>query len=158
MRLLIISDTHGNKSRLKKLLEKEAADIYIHLGDGASECHKLMNEYPDKKIIPVCGNCDLMFTFPADRLITLEGKRIFITHGDRYGVKYSLEHIAREAKAQNASLVLYGHTHKCSTDEIDGITIFNPGSLGRPRDNKPTYGVLEIDSGKFNFQIKSWEE
>ena len=38
MKIIVISDTHGNMHRLKDVVEKNKdADLFLHLGDGAEE-------------------------------------------------------------------------------------------------------------------------
>ncbi len=35
MRIIVMSDTHGNFSAIEKIIEKNiSADMFIHLGDG----------------------------------------------------------------------------------------------------------------------------
>ncbi len=157
MRLLVVSDTHGHHSRLEKLLLREKADYYLHLGDGAEECGHLMETYPQKTILPVAGNCDSFSSFPASRLILLENQRIFMTHGHIFGVKYTMEHLIEEAKKQKASIALYGHTHKSSTMKQGGIWLMNPGSLGKPRDPEPTYGIIILKPEKVECRILPWK-
>jgi len=46
----IISDTHGNESLFKKVIEKNIyIDTWIHAGDGASECGRMKELFSDKK-------------------------------------------------------------------------------------------------------------
>ena len=41
---------------------------------------------------------------------TLRGKKIFITHGDLYGVKYGMTNIYYKGKEVGADIVLFGHS------------------------------------------------
>ena len=61
MRLVVVSDSHGDKWKLFDAIEKEpSADVIYFLGDGFREFNELYNEYSGKKcIIGVQGNCDL---------------------------------------------------------------------------------------------------
>ena len=103
--------------------------------------------------IAVRGNCDSSGILGDTMIkktdsITLMGYRIFLTHGDLYGVKYGLDGIKGLAVDHNADLVLFGHTHQAmekyiSTDE-GGYYLFNPGSIGGGYGIKPSYGVINI--------------
>lgn len=45
--------------------------------------------------------------------------------------------------------MILGHTHLQHSAEVDGRLIFNPGSVGQPRDkdNRAAYAILEYDKG-----------
>jgi putative phosphoesterase len=76
------------------------------------------------------------------------------THGHRYSVNYGTNILVYQAKAEKAQLALYGHTHVSLCEKVGDITVFNPGSLGNPRDSKgPSYGVIKIRDGKFDCKI-----
>lgn len=49
--------------------------------------------------------------------------------------------------ARPGDAVLFGHTHKPWTRVVDGCTLINTGSAGRPKDGDPrgSYALLEID-------------
>lgn len=51
-------------------------------------------------------------------------------------------------RTADASLVVFGHSHRRFLEEEQGITLVNPGSIALPRDNKRgTYAVCEITNG-----------
>lgn len=129
MKLLVVSDTHGDTFSLKKAIDRiPDAEVVIHCGDGCNELEALKPLYPEKHFICVRGNCDFYTDAENTQRITLEGKGIFITHGHLYNAKsgiYSLYCAAKEAKAD---LLLFGHTHIPLEEYTDGIYIVNPGS------------------------------
>ena len=53
-----------------------------------------------------------------------------------------VDHMA--AKEKGADIALYGHTHVAHDEEVDGIRLFNPGSLGYEK----SFGVIEIRDGQ----------
>ena len=59
--------------------------------------------------------------------------RVFITHGNYYGVSIGTSRLQEEALSRKAQIVMYGHTHRPEVDIQDDITILNPGSLSYPR-------------------------
>ena len=146
MRAIVFSDSHGNYDVLEKIVEmhKDGAGIFIHLGDGEREAELLSYAYSEKKFIFVAGNCDFGSTEKDYDIIEFGGKRIFLTHGDRFGVKSSLDELKNEGAKFGADIILYGHTHIAYTEYKNGVYIMNPGSCGKPREGKPSYGIIDI--------------
>lgn len=130
-KIVIVSDTHGNKTALKKveniILE---SDLAIHLGDGLSDVFSLCEE-AQKKFVLIEGNCDKNSGLSTERVIEIEGKKIFLTHGHLFGVKGKKDKLIEYAKSLKCDVALYGHTHKCSVDKFETITLINPGTLSR---------------------------
>ena len=59
MRILVVSDSHGDYNSLKKAIASQpTAEVIVHCGDGAKEVESLTTDFPEKKIIAVRGNCD----------------------------------------------------------------------------------------------------
>lgn len=145
MRIAVVSDTHrGNKYiNLAKNYIKNA-DILIHLGDNTDDVEELTRGF-EGEVYSVRGNCDYGSNMPSEQIVEVEGKRIFITHGHNYGVKYSLNNIYYRAKELNADIVLFGHTHEALVLEEDGILFMNPGSISLPRRGGRCIGYIEID-------------
>lgn len=145
MKILVVSDTHGRWGRLYDVVAKQrSAEVVIHLGDGADDLENVRYNFPEKMMTAVSGNCDRMSSLEALGEITLEGKRIFYTHGHIYDVKYGYQRLEEAARRREADICLFGHTHEPLCDYIDGLYIMNPGSLGHPYDGVPTYGLIEI--------------
>ena len=157
MTLLVFSDSHG---RVSKLLEAYAGqikkpDAVIFLGDGLRDISYCDFDVP---LLCVRGNCDVFSAFGGvsaeDELImTLGGKKIMMTHGDRYSVKSTYTRICAEADRIGADIVLFGHTHipfekylpegECEygIDLKKPLYMMNPGSIG---DSSSSFGVVEI--------------
>jgi len=84
-----------------------------------------------------------------------------LTHGHRYGVYYGTSQIKEAAKARQAHIVMFGHTHIPLIDLMDDIWAINPGSIALPRQRGriPSYIIMDIDrEGKAHFTIKYCEE
>ena len=141
--VVVISDSHGRKENIDRLLPILAeADYIVHLGDGAADMREISEKYPEKTY--VCkGNCDF---YPAlkDYVLDVEGGRVFMCHGDRYRVKSTLLELAKEAKARGADLALFGHTHRAEIVQEDGVTLDNPGALPFPAGLGGTYAYVTI--------------
>ncbi len=142
MRILVVSDSHGDALALESAIKSQSkAEIIVHCGDGADEANYLKTHFPDKMVVSVRGNCDFCTYAPNIESFTVEGKKIFVTHGHLYGVKGGLYRAACAAREMGADVLLYGHTHIPLTLYDEGLYIMNPGSL---RSYEPTYGVLDI--------------
>lgn len=147
MKILIVSDTHGHTKNLEKVLEKVGEiDLFIHCGDleGNEDYIRALVEVP---CYMVAGNNDWFSDLTREHEITVDDYRVWITHGNSYGVSMGTERLLEEASARNVDVVMYGHTHKPLIEYRDNITILNPGSLSYPRQNgrKPSYLIMEID-------------
>lgn len=130
MRVLVISDTHGDSTRaLLAHTLSEPVDVIIHLGDGCSEAD-LLSEALDVPVINVAGNCDLGAGAPRERVWECAGKRILLTHGDAYQVKSGLIRLRQRAEEIGVDAVLFGHTHKALLEKQPGLLLVNPGTLG----------------------------
>lgn len=146
--LVILSDTHGNANAVADLLPRIAENDYvIHLGDGAGDMRETRSLYPDK-VYAVGGNCDFFSLLPQEGELEIECVKIFYTHGHKYGVKDGREKLAAEAKRRGCDIALYGHTHIAMIDEIDGVTLINPGSLRYPAGKGGSYCYLVVNRDK----------
>lgn len=176
MRVLLISDTHGDSSGWEKVLNTLGnVDLALHAGDvlyhGAfnpildtydpKRLAELLNSFPIP-MIHARGNCDsevdqmaLQSHILSDfAFASIEGIRILITHGHRY----SREEILKMAREGKIDIVLEGHTHVPLIENVEGVTFVNPGSPSLPKQEKParSAGLLEegkieiydVDSGK----------
>ena len=142
MRILVVSDTHGNDSSLRRaiLAQPKAAEV-IHLGDGEEELLRAKRSFPEKMFLAVRGNCDFGSDLPLTGEFTAQGVKIFYTHGHYYGVKSGLYSFACAARERGAQVALYGHTHNALEDYDDGLYLLNPGSLNSW---EATYGTVDI--------------
>lgn len=148
MRILVISDTHQNYRNLEQIVRRNLdADLFIHLGDGESECSLLLSSIPEiaDRFHYLKGNCDYGH-YPITKSIDLmPGHRLFATHGHRYGVKSTLTHLTQTAREDGCDIALYGHTHQSKSIYEDGVYVLNPGSASCPRDgNPPSFGIVDV--------------
>lgn len=75
------------------------------------------------------------------------GKKIFITHGHRYGAYYGMENLIAKAQNIGADCVLYGHTHVAKEVFQSGVYLMNPGSITYPRSSLPaSCAILSIEA------------
>lgn len=142
MRILVVSDTHGDFSSFNRVvLSQPTAEVIFHLGDGEEQAEDIRLAYPEKMVISVRGNCDWGSMKNSLEIITIESKKIMAAHGHLYNVKMGTEEIIAAAKEQCADILLYGHTHNPSTVYKHGLYVMNPGSL---HGSWGTYGIVDI--------------
>ena len=150
-KIIVVSDSHGNRQALDGLdLIFAESDMIIHLGDTSSDGGYVRNKYPDKTVV-ISGNCDIISVGEKEKVLRVEGIDIFACHGHLYSVKSTLARLAKRAKELDCSLALYGHTHDAREDEIDGVTLLNPGTLSRY--SQKSYLYLVINGDKFTQKI-----
>lgn len=146
MKLLVVSDSHGNNEALDKLAKLYPnMDLYLHLGDSESD------EFSIKPFISVRGNCDCYPDFQDFLVIPTPLGNIFACH---------TPYISKsELTAKNAKIFLHGHTHRRRFEEINGRTYLNPGAISFARDiHELNYLILEITDKDINPIFKSLDD
>ena len=160
MRAIVLSDSHGNTASLEMAISavgEKNIDMIIFLGDIARDAEYIEMLYYPTKVVSVLGNNDFFRHGDYERVIDIDGHKIFICHGHTQGVNYGHEKIEATARAKGCVAALYGHTHRGTIEKKeDGFFILNPGSTSRPRGCKSSYAVLESENGKRGAVIVDW--
>ena len=144
MRILVVSDSHGNSEALDKLLKMyPSMDLYLHAGD---------LEADEQSIRPfdcVKGNCDHFSSLPERRIIRTPYGNLFMTH-----IPYLPEDIKQEYKIK---IFIHGHTHKRKLQKDgDGMYIINPGSISFAKDGHDlSYAILTITPDDVSVEFKT---
>lgn len=140
MRILVVSDSHNNSFNLDRIIRcQPSAEVVIFLGDGERDMYRCGIHLIDKHVIKVKGNCDLYSELDANITQVIEGKKFFITHGYLENVKFGIDNLIYKGQEKGADIILYGHTHIPVSKYIDGVYIFNPGSVFNGE-----YGYIDI--------------
>lgn len=148
-KILIISDTHGDRSYFRKIINEEQPDIKIHCGDFCTDIDLISENFD----YFVAGNND----YEGERIVDfkIDDLNCRLMHGDQFG--YSVPGYARRelklyeyAKENNIDILFSGHTHIEQVFYKDNILIINPGSLMYPRNanQMKSYAVLYIEGNK----------
>ena len=143
MKIIIISDSHGNKYAIEKLFKENDVDSLFFLGDGLDDLGDYI--YLDN-VFAVSGNCDFFSNTPNEREFFIENIKFFITHGNKYFVKNSLNFLKERVLNENVDFVCFGHTHKQIVENYSGTTFINPGSYQRNMYRKSIGIILDINS------------
>lgn len=145
MRILVLSDTHGNLSRLPALMQLTGpVDALFHLGDYCRDAREA-GLYLNVPVYAVKGNCDYGEDEETEKCFSLLGKRFLLLHG------HTASALALSYKAQSAhaDMVLFGHTHEPACWYEGKTVFFNPGSLSSPRGgSRPSAAVLTLKEGE----------
>lgn len=177
LKLLVISDTHGDFSCWEKLQKWNFwdAEMILHAGDVLyhGPRNDLPIHYAPKKLLAALnecplplliaeGNCDayvdqMVLAMPIQSpyaLLQIEDKRVVINHGHFLDEEEKM----RMAQKYHADFFITGHTHVPSLQQTDGIIYINPGStsISKRADQKVTCVLLEstvvtlcdLDSGQ----------
>jgi putative phosphoesterase len=154
-RLAIVSDTHSAPHfHAPEVITGLRPNAILHAGDigELSVIDQLSTICP---VYAVRGNVDqrlpmlpdvlVLEIVSKDRLIL----RILALHVGVYGPKLRAE-VARMARAEDASLVVCGHSHVPFIGRERELTVFNPGSIGPRRNGLPiVFGMLEMNGCDF---------
>ena len=150
MKLLVFSDSHRSKTAMDAVIKKthKSINAVVHLGDGWDDIHDLMLMYPFIPLYAVTGNCDYG-SGPNSLTFNFASKKIIITHGHRFNVKYDHLRISLWAEEQEADVCMFGHTHIPDVFYSGRTLMLNPGSIGLPRGSyTASYGIVEVsDTG-----------
>ena len=157
-RILVFSDTHGSTFIMEKLLESPPSGLttVFHLGDGSDEAEYLMQKYPQYAYIGIKGNCDFFDRQHRETaFIHLGGVKFMLTHGHVYGVKSSLDTAAVNGAAEDATLLLYGHTHlqddRIIKTAVGNVRAVNPGTA-----RMAEYAIVTIDGERITVELKKY--
>lgn len=134
---------------------RERPALCFFLGDGERDLTAVQTCFPDLPFYAVRGNCDLRSKLSASLVCVVGGVRIFAAHGHLYDVKYEpdLDSLAAAARAAEASVALFGHTHRQQMVRQGGLLLLNPGTVGRV--TRPGYGLLTLEAGEISAELKT---
>ncbi len=150
LRIVAVADTHGRPNpKLDMRIQELAPGHILHAGD-VGDVAVLRDLQRHAPVTAVRGNIDGS-DLPDRVTIELrndEGSllKILLTHIAVYGPKLRAD-VARIARAEDASLVVCGHSHVPFAAHDRGITVFNPGSVGPRRFHLPiVLGVIDVSA------------
>ncbi|MGH8311073.1 MAG: metallophosphoesterase family protein [Steroidobacteraceae bacterium] len=151
LRIVVVADTHGRPHPASdERIAAETPDRILHAGD-IGELAVLDALEKIAPVLAVRGNIDAPVPDVPDAL-TLD-----VVGGGRCLIRLLVVHIAVNgpklrsnvralARAEQASLVICGHSHVPFIGRDQGLHVFNPGSIGPRRFQLPiVFGVIEID-------------
>jgi putative phosphoesterase len=152
MRVGVVADTHitaGGSRRLPvALLEGlSGVDLILHAGD-IMVPEVLTTLGYIAPVEAVAGNNDppeLVAQLGRQKLLTLEGWRVGLIHGDGYKGTTLQRALAAFS---DAHVVVFGHSHQPYREWHETRLLLNPGSpTDKRRQPRYSYAVLELQTG-----------
>jgi putative phosphoesterase len=128
-------------------------------GKPRKEEKRAMYYWTCEKLLP--DNREYLKSLPEEAVVTMEGLRIRIIHGDFEGEEENasfpgnpgsrFRSLARESPFQ---AYILGHTHVPYHSIVDGVHFINPGSVGRPFDGDPrsSFAILTVSRRKITVE------
>jgi putative phosphoesterase len=156
----LISDTHipaRAKTVPKKIFEVfDGASLILHAGDltQLSVVAELEQLAP---VVAVCGNMDqseVRERLPRMNSVKVYEWKIGVIHDP--GAFMGTKRMKTMARENDFSVLVFGHTHRPSLKQEEGIIFINPGSPTNPLPSfltKPTVALLRITKEKIEPEI-----
>jgi putative phosphoesterase len=162
MKVLVVSDSHGEQENLKSLsliAKEEKVERIIHLGDDFDDSDFLINESVNIERVP--GVFSAYYTekdVPNRKVIEIEGWKILLTHTKEKHENDLPEDISPENSIKNNTIdiMLYGHSHIPAIGIEGTVYCINPGHLKSEdkRGFEPSYALLDITQDSIDVLIK----
>ncbi len=151
MKILVLSDSHGNVDNMVRCVEMVQPRHVLHLGDCIRDAEELQRRFPELPMTMVPGNCDWGRSEQGEVLLELGGARILMMHGHTRSVKHTTMNARYAARECSADILLFGHTHYAMVDYDGTLYLMNPGSVGDY--HAPTYGVITVENGRTDCSV-----
>lgn len=147
----LISDTHG-LLRASAMHALDGVELILHAGDVGNR-DVLIELAALAPVMAVYGNVDDIHTpeLEAHRWLSLEGFRIHVSHGHELGHPTPAGLLRHYPEA---TILVFGHTHRALVDRADGKLVVNPGAAGPRRfDVMPSVARLSLAPGAADVEI-----
>jgi putative phosphoesterase len=166
MKLLILSDTHGNPSTIQGIvdyLSKNPMDLTIHLGDDYQDGDAIIAAgYP---LIRIPGTWTVEYEntlIENRRFEEFEGWRFFLTHTPEAHFNDLPDDRDPETVLQEkqCKVFCHGHTHHPEiVKEENGVIRLNPGHLKQPEDRgyRASFAVVDIMPSRLRITLIDYE-
>ena len=136
MKIGLISDTHDNIDNILKSVREfnnRQVDLVLHAGDFVSPI--AVESFAGIKLVGILGNNDTDIPGLTSAFNKIGGElKGEIYEGEYDGVKLVIYHGTISSKRDfliksgKYDLVIYGHTHRKTTDTIGRTVVVNPGT------------------------------
>lgn len=153
LRIAVVADTHGSPHpSMREHLAALKPDAILHAGD-IGDLGVLDGLSALAPLFAVRGNIDVHAPDLPD-VLTLDlvtpanavAMRILLVHIAVNGPRLRAD-VARLAQAEDASIVVCGHSHVPFIGRDRNLTVFNPGSVGPRRFQLPIlFGTIDLTS------------
>jgi uncharacterized protein len=143
----VISDTHG-LLRPEALSALRGSELIIHAGD-VGHVHVLEALRAIAPTIAVRGNIDTQpwaKGLPTTEVVDLGELQLYVLH--------DLGTIDLDPEAAGFAAVIFGHSHRPSAQDRNGVLYLNPGSAGPRRFTLPVaVARIRVDGKRLSHEI-----
>ena len=153
MKIGVVSDTHNNHRNVKEIVRLfNSANVghVVHTGDitraNTLELFRELNvplsgvygnnDTERTELDKIAASCGFEFIDPP-LAFELEGKRIVVVHDPRD---------LNDELTTYADLALHGHTHLLRIENLNELTIFNPGECAGHMKGFNAIGIVDLES------------
>ncbi len=162
--LLVVSDAHipdrafEVPRELEELIESRTPfPVVIYAGDFTG--HQFFERVKSwgRRLVAVAGNMDFL-DLPETQVISIEGVRIGVVHGDQVWPRGCVPKLTRIARRLGVQVLVSGHTHSPFIEVHEGVIHLNPGSLtGVPSGGGgsliPSAMIVEVGGGEMVVEL-----
>lgn len=146
MRILVLSDSHGNVDNMARAVELTVPDRVLHLGDWPAGPDGLRARFPALPWRACRATVIGAAATSRNGCWRSAACGSLRCTGHTRNVKRSPMAAMYAAKEYGAQVLLFGHTHVPLVDNDGSLLTLNPGAAGDPL--HPTCGVLTIENGR----------
>jgi len=165
VKLLIISDTHGNSAYVDQIityLRETPINVTIHLGDDYQDAQPIIDAgFP---VVRVPGTWTSEYQNPMidnRRFDVFEGWRFFLTHTPDVHYNDLPEDSDPQAVLDNqqVDILCHGHTHRPEIVTQNGVVVLNPGHLKSPKDRGywATFAEVDVTPTQLDIVIRDFD-
>lgn len=163
--LVALADTHATDDppltdHLRETLRE--ADTVLHAGDFTAAttlvAFRDLAAGAGAEFAAVHGNSDsaaVRADLPTVQTVETLGERVLLVHGHEHS-RTGLSMLARQ---EGAGVVVVGHTHRPGVtrlgNQVEGVTVVNPGSHADPRGGQPAYARAHRRAGAVDVELRS---
>lgn len=147
MKIGVISDTHTKIKKVQRAIEtlkEDGAEFIIHAGDIVEVQALEMLKNSGLKYMAVYGNNDAHLVEYHNRFNLVQEPYYF----KLANTKFKLMHLPFYM-LPDAEVVIYGHTHKFSTEHVSGTLFLNSGEVCARSKPVSEWAMLEIQESEF---------
>lgn len=170
MKVVIVSDTHGNVANFKKVVawvKGEHIGLILHCGDIGSP-ESLEESLTDfgGQLFGVLGNMDRDYNILIGEYnkinkvriesyileVEIDKKQVAITHYPEKAKELAGTRNPSRPSGQEYDLVFYGHTHKPWEEKMGNCRLINPGEIAG-QIYKPAFAVYNTENDVLELKI-----
>lgn len=139
----IISDTHG-LLRPEVVERLQTCDAILHAGDiNKPEILAALRAFAPLYVVRGNNDKDWAADLPISLTFEISGVRFLMIHNKR----------DLPPNLGDTQVVVFGHSHKCFEQTIDGRLWLNPGSCGKRRfDQEISFVMMKIEDGTWSVE------